>query len=1004
MEGTYEILSVIGRSGLGTLYRARYQGTGAFTKLVTLKRLDEGVADTDEVACRLRDEARVLGFLEHRAIVRVDNLVRLEGRWTLVLGHVDGVNLDGIIERGPVPTGPALEIIGTVAGALHAAYTTQGPDGSPLRLQHRDVKPGAILIDAYGAPRVTDFGIARACFTGREARTRSFVVGSFEYMAPERLALEEGGPWSDIYSLGQVFYALLTGHSFGRSHPSERHHKVIIDKAMEKILGRPGGIDEGALELLGRMLALEPHERPDARSVERTCHQLTRRLEDETLRGWAEQVVEPMLEERNASTQGGLVGKRLRESDVPSSVNPPPRPVVPDPSFVAARPAVGSPRPTARRELEPLPVHNFTASRDEDDATEIMRRPEAGGPSLLDDEEADSDATEMFTAPLREPLPLSTGLVAAPAPVDALEGLDDDNDEPAVEPETPEDDEEHSDALDDVIDLSVPDSEVPVFRSEAPPVFDLAEAPAIDPVVEPPLEQVFSDEPAVLDLVSPILDEEPSEDLDRPTVAFESEEDELDQGRPTVVQEPGTGIDDDDPGMMGRPTTISWLSDEIGSELPQQEPNEVTAVTPPEISGELHPAFSMPVGALDEHTAIGADLETVRAERSEMAQVRFDMPVAQQDDSTIECDDSMVPIDERPQEPLVRFDMPAGAFDEHTALGEDIEAARSGHEEMAQVRFDMPAGALDQHTALGEDIEQEREREGPAAMPRVQFDAPETAAAPAPQRPLPPALEMPGAAPPPPPQPLSLPGPPAQAEPPPFEPVPAAPPPFEPPPPLPVEPPPPPPFDDGPPTAHVEPPAEPDPVVDEPYALPPAPVAAPPPPPPPPAAESDDLDRDRPTQSSAQPWTPGLDQSSSQGRPQADFWEPPSVQTLGGAPADQPPALTPAPMPFPSASSPAVEVEIVDDPASVDVRDEPEVPLGPAPTPQPAVDVPAPTEGQDATVARGDTSGIVPADAQPPARGGKGKKLLLVLAGLVMLGALFVGLVASLGAVWYFLF
>ena len=987
MEGTYEILSVIGRSGLGTLYRARYQGTGAFTKLVTLKRLDEGVADTDEVACRLRDEARVLGFLEHRAIVRVDNLVRLEGRWTLVLGHVDGVSLDAIIERGPVPTGPALEIIGTVAGALHAAYTTQGPDGSPLRLQHRDVKPSAVLMDAYGAPRVTDFGIARACFTGREARTRSFVVGSFEYMAPERLALEEGGPWSDIYSLGQVFYALLTGHSFGRSHPSERHHKVIIDKAMEKLLSRPGGIDEGALELLGRMLALEPHERPDARSVERTCHQLTRRIEDETLRGWAEQVVEPMIEERNASTQGGLVGKRLREGDDPNAAAPPPRPSVPDPSYVAAQPAAGTPRPTARRELEPLPVHSFTASRDEDDATEIMRRPEDGGPSLLDDQEDDSDATEMFTAPLREP-------------AFGAEGEDDAGDEPAVEPETPEPSDAIDDVIDDVIDLSVPDSEVPVFRSEAPPVFDLDEAPpvfdlaeappvfdladepAIDPVVEPPPEQVFSDEPAVLDLVSPLLDEELSEDLDPPTVAFEPEEDELDRGRPTVVQEPGTGIDDDDPGMVGRPTTLSWFSDEIGSELPQQEPNEVTAVTPPEISGELHPAFSLPAGALDEHTAIGADLETARAERSGMAQVRFDMPVAQQDDSTIECDDSMVSIDERPKEPLVRFDVPAGTFDEHTALGKDIEAARSGQEEMAQVRFDMPAGAFDEHTALGEDIEREREREGPAGMPRVQFDAPETAAAPAPQRPLPPALEMPGAAPPPPPQPLPPPESPVPAEPPPFQPAPAEPMP--------------PPFDDGPPAPPVEPPAEPDPVADELCDPPPALVAAPPPPPPPPpapsAVESDDLDRDRPTQSSAQAWTPGLDQSSSQDRLQADSWEPPSAKTLGGASVEQPSALTPAPMPAPSASSSAVEVEIVDEPASVDVRDEPAAPLAPAPT-----------KGQDATVARGDTSDIVPADAQPPARGGKGKKLLLVLAGLVMLGALLVGLVASLGAVWYFL-
>ena len=1023
MEGSYEILGVIGRSGLGTLYRARYQGTGAFTKLVTLKRLDEGVADTDEVACRLRDEARMLGFLEHRAIVRVDNLVRLDGRWTLVLEHVDGVSLEEIIERGPVPTGPALEIVGTVAGALHAAYTTQGPDGSPLRIQHRDVKPSGVLIDAYGAPRVTDFGIARACFAGREARTRSFVVGSFEYMAPERLALEEGGPWSDIYSLGQVFYALLTGHSFGRSHPSERHHKSIIDKAMGKLLGRPGGVDEGALELLGRMLALEPHERPDARSVERSCHQLVRGLEDETLRAWAEQAVEPMIAARNASSQGGLVGRFLREGEADSPAPRPPS--VPDPSLVTVQRPDGEPdgepgskpaaepmnRPSARRELEPMP--EFVASRDDDEATEIMVRPEAGGEGPLDDEEQDSDATEMFTVSSAAARFMLAEEPRSRPPVATVEELYEsvtsvDVDEPELAP----------------IDLSTTSDEAPVFRSQptsSPEPLD-AEPPPAD---EPPSwndDSASGLEPerptASYDLE---VSEEDELDLARPTIVQEpevSEQDELDLARPTVVQDPGevTG----DPAMVGRPTAISWFSDEVRPEIPQQGVGEVTAVTPSEVSDELFPAFSLPAGSLDEQTAVGPDLETARAERSEMAQVRFDMPVAAQDDRTLECDEAGLVREERPQDVQVRFELPAGTFDEHTALGEDIEAARAGQDAEPQARFELPAGTFDEHTALGEDIEAARaDRSGPGAAPRVHFDTPQTTAAPAPQPPLPPALDMPSGPPPPaeplppapaafapsahepqpivtaalPPMPDQLVPPPPTAEPPLEESPPAEPPLEEPPP---AEPP----FEE-PPADHA-PPEEPP--ADHASPEPGGGLPLPPPPPPPtplgPGGLVGEVE-DRPTHSQARAWTPGVDQSSSHDRPQLDFWEPPSLASVV-EPADEPPA--PGPPPLPEHASPAVEVQVEDDPVAVEVQMEAEA----APTPRPHAPAPEPTQGVDTTVARGDQPAVAEAPLAPVADDSvpapkRKSKLLLVMLGLVVLGVLGVALLVALGAVWYFL-
>ena len=1034
MEGTYEILGVIGRSGLGTLYRARFQGKSAFTKLVTLKMLDDGVADSDEVACRLRDEARVLGFLKHRAIVQIDRLARLGGRWTLVQENVDGVDLEAIIEQGAVPAGPALEIVATVAGALHAAYTTPGPDGSPLRLQHRDIKPGAVLVDAYGAPRVVDFGIARACFSGREARTRSFVVGSFEYMAPERLALEEGGPWSDVYSLGQVFYALLMGHNFGRSHPSERHHKAIIDKAMDKLLARPGGVDEGVLELLGRMLAMEPHERPDARSVERSCLQLVRSLRDETLRGWAEQVVEPMLMARAGKSSGGLVGKLLREGEAPAA---PPPPAPPDPSLVGGPQVKAKPRPvpSPRRELEPLPVHTFSASSDDDDATEIMTRPKAGGAPLLSrDDEDDGESTEMFTRPQPSVEPSSRADRGA--------------DEPVTSSGLPED-------LQDEIDLSVPEDAAPVFR------FVAEHEPPVEPTLPPPSpEEPLEDESLnwpVEEVSEPV---EVMEDLDaaRPTVVQPPEPhddlDDLDRGRPTVVQEPADVEIQDElgPEAGARPTAVSWFADEVRGELPQQGVGEVTAVTPPEISEGLYPQFEQPAGSLDDATAVGADLETARAERSEMAQVRFDMPAGAQDDRTIETADSQV-AEPRSELAQVRFDIPAGALDERTALGEDIEAARAEHDQQAHARFDMPAGALDESTAVGEDLERYRDQDAAPAMPRVQFDVPETAAAPRPpqaQPPastLPPALAMPtpvGPPPPPgeplppirvsvasepPPPPVEPPAPPAEPPPPSADVVPLTPleqaptepppPPAEPPPP-PAEPPPPP-AEPPPPPPETLPSPEGPPPPDEPPAPPaepppPLPATVPPPnelPPPPPPPVPDDS----PSISQAKPWSPDGEQSAPGDRAQLDYWEPPSFDTLSGQSPPPPAAeLTPAPMPEPLPEAPPpVGVEIHDEPAVDVVVEDGPAPLPPAPGV--AEPPPPPSEGTDATVARSDSAAIPAppidirgpvaggADAQPPAPKKKKSrsKLLLVLVALVLLGLLFVVVSVAAGAAWYFL-
>ena len=150
----YEVLGVLGRGGFGTVYRAQLLGQGGFRKAVALKVLNPDMTGVAEVASRLRDEARILGLVRHRALVQVDGLVQLDGRWAVVMEYVPGVDLRVLLRGGPVPVGPALEVAGEVAGALNAAYSAKGPDGSPLRLLHRDIKPGNVLVTAMGEVKV----------------------------------------------------------------------------------------------------------------------------------------------------------------------------------------------------------------------------------------------------------------------------------------------------------------------------------------------------------------------------------------------------------------------------------------------------------------------------------------------------------------------------------------------------------------------------------------------------------------------------------------------------------------------------------------------------------------------------------------------------------------------------------------------------------------------------------------------------------------------------------
>ena len=324
----YRIAELLGRGGFGSVYKAEKLGEEGFSTIVAIKLLHAmggGMnpqvekARSDAVR-RLRDEARLLGLLKHRAIVQVYDLERLRGEWAIVMEYVDGIQLAELVELTRVPVRQAVAIVEEVADALHTAYHFE-PSGQKLQLLHRDIKPSNVMLTHGGSIKVLDFGIARANFDARESHTAGFLVGTQSYMSPEHLDFDDDtiqvGPESDIYGLGVVLFELLAHKPFGRASLEPMQHQDKIKKQLdEHILGR---VPHGLYELLERMLSFAPGVRPSALELRTACEDLQSQLPGESLRSWCERVVAPMLRSRTRPPAGRdpIIGTVLEQGALP---------------------------------------------------------------------------------------------------------------------------------------------------------------------------------------------------------------------------------------------------------------------------------------------------------------------------------------------------------------------------------------------------------------------------------------------------------------------------------------------------------------------------------------------------------------------------------------------------------------------------------------------------------------------------------------------------------------
>ena len=224
----YRIVALLGRGGMGEVYRAEDLKLG---NVVALKFLPASLQSDAASLAGFHAEVRNARQVSHPNVCRVYDIGEVNGQHFLTMEYIDGEDLASLLRRiGRLPADKALETAHQICAGLAAAHD--------CGLLHRDLKPANIMLDGRGRVRITDFGLA---LSNDDAMSRSETAGTPAYMAPEQIAKGQASVRSDIYSLGLVFYELFTGRlPYQASTLVEWRRAHVESSPQESVVGNKG--------------------------------------------------------------------------------------------------------------------------------------------------------------------------------------------------------------------------------------------------------------------------------------------------------------------------------------------------------------------------------------------------------------------------------------------------------------------------------------------------------------------------------------------------------------------------------------------------------------------------------------------------------------------------------------------------------------------------------------------------------------------------------------------
>lgn len=326
------------------VYLAEARGGGGLARVVAVKVIKEQWSESNEILTRTRDEARLLARLQHRNILRVEALAQVEGQPAIVMEFVDGLDLQQLIERlarvrRRIPRRSVYRIMADATSAVAAAWEEIPVNGDgPLRVVHRDLKPGNLMVSKQGEVKVLDFGTARFDVGDRLASTGALRFGSLKYMSPERRLGDRGEHESDVYALGIVCLEMLLGEVLPVLPVEQIEHDAYLWELIDRLgdLGLPDSRwDDAARQTLRGMIAAHPGRRLHASQLVPLFRSFSDAATGESLETFASSTVAELCRQVHPPQRGGeLAGSRV---------------------FVAMTTSADAPLPAPGRGAAPLP-------------------------------------------------------------------------------------------------------------------------------------------------------------------------------------------------------------------------------------------------------------------------------------------------------------------------------------------------------------------------------------------------------------------------------------------------------------------------------------------------------------------------------------------------------------------------------------------------------------------------------------------------------------------------